>query len=320
MLLPLLGKRLLQAIPVIIGVSVATFALLNLLPGNPALAILGTQATPQSLAALNSQLGLDHPLVDRYWTWVTQALHGNLGNSLSTQQPVAHLIWQRAPVTVELVALAFIIALAVALPVALLSAYRPNHSFDRFTSVGSVVGLSAPAYLIALLLSLVFAVHARILPVVGFVSLWSDPAGNLRDLLLPAVTLSLGLFSTYVRLLRADLIDQMTARDYIVAGRAKGLTNWQVLMRHALRNASFGLITVVGVNIGTLLGATVVVESIFGIPGLGGQLLQAINNRDATIVQGTVLFMAVAVVLANLLTDIVYAALDPRIRYGRNEN
>lgn len=318
-LLSLLAKRGLHAVPVLIGVSIGTFCLLNLLPGNAAIAILGTQATASQIKALDRELNLSQPLMIRYWHWLTGVLHGSFGNSLLTQEPVSHLLLSHAPVTVEMVSLAFLVALALAIPVALFAARKPNHVFDRITSVISMVGLSIPGYVLALILSLILAVHLKWLPAVGYVPLGTNPIENLRSLVLPVLTISFSLFATYVRLLRADLVDQMTTRDYILGGRAKGLSQWAVLLRHALRNASLGLVTVVSVNMGTLLGATVVVESIFGLPGLGQQLIQAIDNRDAPIVQGTVLLMAVAVVAANLFADVCYTFLDPRIRYSRNE-
>jgi peptide/nickel transport system permease protein len=247
-------------------------------------------------------------------------LHGNLGISLATQQPVRSIVATRVPITFELIAFALLLSIIFSIPLAILAAHRPGHIVDRIIAISSMLGLSIPGYVLALVLSLLFAVHLRLLPAVGFVPLSEGLFQNLRSLLLPAVTIAFQLFSTFTRLLRADLIEQVTAREYVMAGRAKGLGSWQVLLRHALRNASFGFITVVGINIGTVLGATVIVESIPGIPGLGQLLVQSIDNRDAPVVQGVVLCIACFVVVLNLLTDVIYMAVDPRIRYGRNDN
>ncbi len=314
--LRLIGKRLLMVVPIILGVSVLTFWVLDLIPGNAAQQLLGVEATPEQVRALEIQLGLDRPAPLRYLDWLAAALRGDLGTSLVSSQPVTGLIGERMAVTAELVGLAFAVSLGLAVPVALLAAYRPNRLFDRVSMLVSITGLSVANYVLALLLVLVFAVQLTLFPAIGFVPLSESVAGNLHSLALPAAAIAFPLFCFYTRFLRGDLVDQLQGEDYITTARAKGIGPWQVLLRHAFRNSSFGLITVVGLNLGTLLGGTVIVEQIFALPGMGQLMLQAINTRDATVVQGCVVVFAVVAVLANLVADLLYAVLDPRIRYG----
>jgi peptide/nickel transport system permease protein len=314
--LRLIGKRLLMAVPIILGVSVLTFWVLDLIPGNAAQQLLGVEATPEQVRALEIQLGLDRPAPLRYLDWLAAALRGDLGTSLVSSQSVTGLIGERMAVTAELVGLAFAVSLGLAVPVALLAAYRPNRLFDRVSMLVSITGLSVANYVLALLLVLVFAVQLTIFPAIGFVPLSESVAGNLHSLALPAAAIAFPLFCFYTRFLRGDLVDQLQGEDYITTARAKGIGPWQVLLRHAFRNSAFGLITVVSLNLGTLLGGTVIVEQIFALPGMGQLMLQAINTRDSTVVQGCVVVFAVITVLANLLADLLYAVLDPRIRYG----
>lgn len=309
-------RRLLIAVPVLWGVSALTFVVMSVLPGNAAQQILGVQATPAQVHQLELELGLDKPPWLRYWNWMGGILTGNLGRSLASGQPVTAIIGQRLPVTVELVIYALVISVALAVPVALLAAHRPGGLADRLSMGVSMAGLSVANYVLALVLVIVLAVYLPVFPAIGFVPLGESFLGNLRSLTLPALAIGLPLASFYTRLLRADIADQMQ-EDYVVAARAKGVGPWQVLVRHALRNSLFGLLTIVGLNLGTLIGATVIIEQIFSLPGIGQAFLQAINNRDVPLIEAIVLALATAVVLANLLTDILYAVLDPRIRYGQ---
>ena len=314
--LRLAARRLLIAVPVLWGVSALTFVVMSVLPGNAAQQILGVQATPEQVHRLELELGLDKPPWLRYWSWIAGILTGNLGRSLASGQPVTAIIGQRLPVTVELVIYALVISVALAVPVALLAAHRPGGLADRLSMGVSMAGLSVANYVLALVLVIVLAVYLPIFPAIGFVPLGESFFGNLRSLTLPALAIGLPLASFYTRLLRADIADQMQ-EDYVVVARAKGVGPWQVLVRHALRNSLFGLLTIVGLNLGTLIGATVIIEQIFSLPGIGQAFLQAINNRDVPLIEAIVLALATAVVLANLLTDILYAVLDPRIRYGQ---
>jgi peptide/nickel transport system permease protein len=306
-----------MAIPVLLGVTFVSFVVMNSLPGDAAQELLGAQATPSEIHQLEIKLGLDKPFLTRYWDWLHEAVIGHLGHSLSSGQGVGSILGADLPVTFELVAFALLISLVLAVPLALLSARKPNGIADRLTMVFSMAGLSVAPYVLALVLVYVFAVKLNVLPAIGWVPPGQSFGQNIRYLILPSVSIGLGLLCFYTRLLRADLLEQMQGEDYVVTARAKGVRPWRVLTRHALRNSLFGLITVVALNLGTLLGATVVIEDIFGIPGIGHELLQAIDNRDIPVIEGIVFVFAVIVVVANLAADVLYSVLDPRIRYGR---
>jgi peptide/nickel transport system permease protein len=310
--------RLAQAIPVVFGVSFITFGFLNLLPGDTAAAILGENATPASLAILNRQLGLDHPFLVRYGHWLGGLLSGHFGTSLITHQAISTILAQRLPVTLEVAVAAFIEALVVAVPVALIAAVRPRSIVDRMITGLSVVGLSFPPFVFALVAILVLSLKVHLLPVSGFQPIGDGLVANLKSIVLPSATIAFGLFCGYTRLLRADLIDQMAREEYIELARAKGARTWRLLTRHAFRNSLFGLITIVGLHLGTLISGTVIVESIFGLPGIGQELYQAISARDAPVVEAIVVLLAATVVIVNLATDLLYSVLDPRIRHGRS--
>jgi peptide/nickel transport system permease protein len=316
--LRLIGKRLLTAIPILLGVSILMFILLNLLPGSAAVQLLGPQATPEQIAQLNEEMGFNRPPVERYLDWLGGVLHGDLGRSLVSRQPVADVLSTRLAVTGELVLLAFVISLACAIPLAIVAARRPNRFFDRISMLVTTSGLSVANYVLALLLVLVFAVKLDWFPSIGFTPVSKGLGDNLYSLALPAFAMAFPLLCFYARFLRSDLVDQLQGEDYVMTARAKGLGPWQVLLRHAFRNSSFGLITIVGLNVSGLIGATVIIESIFSLPGIGQYLLQGILTRDYVVVQAIVLVFAVITVLANLIADVLYAVLDPRIRYGSN--
>ena len=316
-ILRLIGRRLLTAIPVLWGVTLVTFVVVNVLPGDAATTLLGGDATPQQVESLRQRLGLDEPFLERYVTWLGDVLTGDLGRSYASDQSVTAILGERLPVTLELLAFAFLISVGLTVPVALLAARRPGGLADRVSMMVSMVGLSIANYVLALVLVYVFAVELEVLPAIGFVTPGESVVENIRSLILPAVSIGFPLFCFYTRLLRADIVDQMQGEDYVVTAKAKGVGPWRVLTRHALPNSLFGLITIVALNLGTLIGASVIIEQIFSLPGIGPTLLQAINNRDVFVIQGVVLVLAMIVVLANLAADILYAVLDPRIRYER---
>jgi peptide/nickel transport system permease protein len=311
-----IGRRTLTAIPVLWGLTLATFLVMNALPGDAAQALLGASATPAEIHQLSVKLGLDKPLLTRYADWLHGLVTGNLGHSLASGQSVTSILGSTLPVTFELLAYAFLISLVFAVPIALISARRPNGIFDRVSLVLSMSGLSLANYILALVLVYIFAVRLNVLPALGWIPPDQSFWGNIKCLTMPAVSIGLSLLCFYTRLLRADLIEQSRSEDYVVTARAKGAGPWRVLLHHTLRNSVFGLITVVALNLGTLLGATVVIEQIFGLPGIGHELLSAIGNRDVPVVEGTVVVFGVIVVVANLLADLLYSALDPRVRYG----
>jgi len=316
--LRLVGKRLLAAAPILWGVTFLTFVMMNLLPGDAAVALLGGQATPGQIHQLQVRLHLNEPFLLRYGHWLLGALGGDLGTSLTTGQGVTTMLAQRFPVTLELVLYAFVISVALAVPVAVLAARRPGGVIDRLSTLVSISGLSIAPFVLALVLSLVFSVKLHIFPALGFVPLSQSVGENLRSLALPAVSIGIPLFCTYTRVLRADLVEQLLSEDYVKTAEAKGATELRVLVRHVLRNAMFGMVTLVGLNFGTLIGSTVLIEEIFSLPGLGQGLVSAINERDVVFVEGAVLVFGAVVVLANLVTDLLYGVLDPRIRHGRS--
>ncbi|MGO8894367.1 MAG: ABC transporter permease [Streptosporangiaceae bacterium] len=314
----LAGRRLLAAIPVLWGVTFLTYVVMNLLPGDAAQELLGANATPAEVHQLQIELHLNEPFWVRYGQWFGGLFRGNLGTSLTSGQNVTTILGQRLPVTAELLIYAFVASIVLAVGLAVLAARRPNGIADRFSMVVSMTGLSVAPYVLALVLIYIFAVRLQLFPAIGYTSLTQSPAANIKSLTLPAAAIGFPLFSVYTRLLRADIVEQMQREDYIVTARAKGMRPWRILIRHALPNSLFGLITLVGLNLGALVGAVAIIEPIFSLPGVGAILIQSINDRDVPVVEGIVVIFAVVVVLANLFTDLLYAALDPRIRYGRS--
>lgn len=318
--LRVIGRRLLAAIPVLWGVTFLTFVVLNALPGDAASALLGINATPAEVRAFSIKLHLNEPFWVRYGHWLGGVLTGNLGTSLQSPQSVASVLGQRVPVTLELVIYALVITFVVAIPLAVLCARWPRGIIDRLALLLSMAGISIAPYVLGLLLVIIFAVDVSIFPAIGYQSIGQGLGGNLRDMTLPSVVLAVPLIGFYTRFLRADLLEQMESEDYVVTARAKGVSEWQVLTRHALRNSFIGLLTVIGLNLATLIGATVIVEEIFSLPGIGYELLNAISNRNVPVVEGIVLVFGVVVVLANLITDVLYGVLDPRIRHVRSRS
>src|SRR4051794_3574672 len=267
------GRRLLAAIPVLWGARFLTFLRLNPLPGDTAQQLLGATATPQEVHQLDVKPGLDRPFFDRSLDWLHGVVTGDLGHSLVNGESVTSTLVSDLPITFELLAFALIGSLLIAFPVALLAARRQNGIFDRVSMVLTMAGLSVAPYVLALVLVYVFAVKLNVLPAIGWTAPGDSVWGNIRSLILPATTIGLSLMCFYARLLRADLVQQLSGEDYVVTARAKGAGPWRVLLRHTLRNSVFGLITIVALNLGTLLGVTVITEQIFGLPGIGHELL-----------------------------------------------
>jgi peptide/nickel transport system permease protein len=315
-MLGLVGHRLLYLVPVLIAVTLLTFLIAALLPGDLAVATLADEATPEKVAALRRELGLDQPLVLQYLHWLGNALAGDFGRSVRTGEKVLSAILQRLPVTLELMLFAQLIALAIGVPLGILCAVRNGSAFDRMMSAIAFGKLSVPAFMLAIVLIYVFSVRLKLLPATGYVPLDEDIVGNLRSFVLPAVTLGFGEWPVLMRVLRSDMIATLQ-EDYIAMARAKGLKPWRILMVHALKPSSLTLVTVTGINIGRLIGGAVLVETIFALPGIGRLLIGAIYTRDFVIVQGVVLFVATAFVLINFAVDMLYGVLDPRIRHGR---
>src|SRR6202453_364289 len=314
-MLGFVARRLVYLVPVLVAVSLLTFLIASLLPGDLAYVILGDQATPEKVAALRHDMGLDHPIWWRYISWLGHVLEGDFGRSFRTGQTVLQAVAERLPVSFELMLLAELGALVIGIPLAIACAVRSGGAFDRFMTGSAFAMLSVPAFLSAILLIYLFAVELRWLPATGYVPFVEDPVGNLRCFVLPALTLALGEWPVLMRVLRSDMITTLQ-EDYIAMARAKGLKPSRILLVHALKPSSLTLVTVTGINIGRLIGGTVIVESIFALPGIGRLLIGAIYTRDVVILQGVVLVVACGYVLMNFIVDTLYAVLDPRIRHG----
>jgi peptide/nickel transport system permease protein len=307
-----LARQLLRLVAVLFCVTLLTYLIVNILPGDVAIAILGSLATPQDIAGLRADLGLDRPILIRYFDWLGSALTGDLGRSYRNSEPVAQAIADRLPVSLQLMVMAQVIALGIAVPVALLSVRRPGGLFDRISASAAFGFLAMPNFMLGVVLIYLFSVTLDLFPATGYTPLSEDIWGNLESMILPALTLGLVEWTVLMRVLRSDLLGTLK-EDFILLARAKGLPPWRVLLRHALRPSSFTLITIVGLNIGGLIGGAVIVEQIFALPGVGRLLLGGIFNRDLILVQGTVSFIAVGFVVVNFLVDMLYAVLDPRI-------
>jgi len=314
-MLAFIARRFLYLVPVLLAVSLLTFLMASLLPGDLAYVILGDQAEPDKVAALQHDLGLDQPIWWRYLGWLGHVLEGDLGRSFRTGQTVLKAVVERFPVSFELMLLAQIIALVIGVPLAIICAARSGGPFDRFMTGTAFAMLSVPTFLSAILLIYLFAVQLRWLPATGYVPLSEDPVANLRFFILPALTLGLAEWPGIMRVLRSDMIATLQ-EDFITLAKAKGLKPSRILFLHALKPSSLTLVTITGINIGRLMGGTVVVEQIFALPGIGRLLVGAINTRDLIILQGVVLCVACGYVLINFIVDMLYAVLDPRIRHG----
>lgn len=311
------SKRVAELVVVMVVVSLATFLLSTLLPGDPVRTILGTRnRSAADYTRVQHELGLDRPFATRYADWVTDAARGDFGRSLAPPRgPVSKALASSIPISVELALLASVMALVVAIPLALLSAAMADRLPDRAITASSFVGLSVPEFVAGLLLILVFVVNGKLLPRLGWVPLTEDPVENLRHALLPALALALPLAALFTQLLRNDLVSTLR-EDYILAARATGERPWRVLVQGALRPSLFSLLTVAGISIGYLIGGTAVIESQFGLPGVGSRLLSAIGTNDVPTILAIVLVLSVAYVAINTAIDFLYRYLDPRIRHG----
>ena len=312
-----LARRLLYFIPVIFLITVVVFSITMLLPGDPALAFLGEANIRDKVAyeAVRQELGLDRPLPVQYALWLGKALQGDLGRSVRTHEAVTAALAARLPVTIELAAVALGIALLIAIPVGVISATRPNSLLDTTATVVAVSGVALPEFFVGILLIYLFAVGLGWLPPSGYVPLSAGLWPNLKSIILPALSLGLALNAVTMRQVRASLIEVMR-EEYVTVARAKGVPEGTVIRAHALKNALIPVITVIGLQIGRLFGGTVVIETIFAYPGMGRLAADSIFFRDFPALQGVILVMALAVLVCNLLTDVLYAYVDPRIRYA----
>ncbi|HMO48483.1 MAG TPA: ABC transporter permease [Rubrivivax sp.] len=306
------GRRAGHLAIVLLLLSVGTFLMLELLPGSLVDSLLGDNARAQDIAMLEAQLGLDKPLPQRFAGWLLNALQGDLGRSPLSGEAVTEAIAHRLPVSLLLMAYAQVLALLIALPLGIWAGYREGSMVDRLISAGSFGVLAIPHFVLGLVLILLLAIWLRWFPATGYVPFANDPFGSIRSLTLPALTLALVEAPVYLRLLRSDLAGTLR-EEFVTVARAKGLTDRQVLLRHALRPSMFSLITVMGINIGHLIGGAVIIETVFALPGVGRLLVEAITRRDYLVLQGVVLFIGAAFVVINLLVDALYGVLDPRL-------
>jgi len=304
-LLRYIGQRILYAIPALWLIVTMVFMLAHMLPGDPVAQMLGEGARVEDLQQLRHALGLDLPLLTQYGRYMGGVLHGNLGESFRFQQPVLKVVASHYPATLELAIVALLICAAIAIPAGVLAAHRRGERTDHAVGVLTLFGLSIPNFALGPILILVFSVILGWLPVSG--------RGGILHLVLPAFTLGAALAAILTRMVRTSVIEELSA-DYIRTARAKGLTESAVLFRHAFRNALIPILTILGLQFGTLLAGTIVTESIFAWPGIGRLAVQAIGARDYPLLQGCILLIAVSYVIVNLLTDFVYAAVDPRVR------
>lgn len=306
----LIGKRLLQSVPVLFGMSVLVFFMIHLIPGNPARAMLGIRATPSAVAQLDHSWGLDRPLISQYLLFMGRLFQGNLGTSLFYHVSTSSLLGERIPVTLLLLLFAAIFSLLITVPLASIAATHKDRWPDHLVRVVPLIGLGTPSFWVGSMGILLLALDVHIFPVggygVGFVN-------HLKSMVLPGLTLAIGISPLLIRSLRASMLSVSEA-DYVATARSKGISSRRVLFKHVMRNALLPTLTVFGINFGFIIGGTVVVESVFALPGVGYLMVQSILNRDFPVVQSATLFFGLLVIGVNLLVDVLYSALDPRVR------
>lgn len=308
-----LAKRFVAFVAILFLVSVGTFFLVHLLPGNPAITILGPNATAHNVFLVDRQLGLDKPIWKQYFIWIGNIARGDFGVSFVTHVPVVSTIANAFPITLELIVISQIIALAVAVPLALVAARKPNKAFDRISTAGSFALLAMPAFIVAPILVLLFSVDTHVFPgPASYVPLSQSFWSNIHTMLLPSIVLAIGSIVLYYRLLRNDLIATLQ-EDFITMARSKGLTDRRILFRHALRPSSVSMLASAGINIAGLLAGAFVVEYILQLPGLGYLLITSIDQDNFITVQGIVLVVAVAIIVINFIVDFLFSVIDPRI-------
>jgi peptide/nickel transport system permease protein len=313
-----LAQRAVAFLPILLGVSILIFGAIRLVPGDAITAMLGTEAgmlTETQRLSLEAYFGLDKPPIEQYFSWLGGVLRGDLGLSMRFGQPVLDLIVGRFPVTLQLALMSLAIALIVGLPLGVLSAVKHNSVIDLFGRLIALLGLALPNFLLGTLIIYALSVYFKILPNSGdYVSFADDPGRNLSQMIFPAITLGFSFSASVMRTTRSAMLEVL-GQDYVRTARSKGLSDSVVIQRHALRNALIPVVTIVGVELGYLLGGTVIIEEIFALPGIGRLVFNAISQRDYALVQGIALFVAINFVVVNLIADLVYAAVDPRISY-----
>jgi len=313
---PYVARRVLSMAPVAFLISLIAFGLLYLLPGDPAMAILGEERAGDKTAyqTVRAQLGLDDPIYLQYARWLRSLLSGDVGTSIRTQEPIAHMVVKRLPVTIELGILSVLLGIVIALPVAVISAIRPGSRLDIIGTVFAMGGVAMPSFWLGILLIFLFSLWMRLLPPSGYISPLDDLGGHLKMMVMPCIAMGTSLAAVIMRQARSALIEVLQ-EEYITTARSKGLREHAVIGRHALKNALIPVVTVIGLQVGHILGGAVVTETIFAVPGLGRLLVDSIFFRDYPVVQAVVLVMALGVLFSSLATDMFYAYLDPKIRY-----
>ena len=315
-MLEFLTKRAAISIATLFVISVIVFTGVRLIPGDPARVMGGTDADPAGLEEIREKYGLKDPIVLQYLRWAGLALRGDLGESIRTREPVVKTVARKLPVTIELAWLSVLIAVGIAIPAGVFSATRRNTIWDLLANAVSLCGLSIPSFWLGIMLILLLSVRLGWLPASGFVPLWEDPIGNVTRMIMPAFVLGTGLAAVLMRQTRNSMIEVLSA-DYIRTARSKGLAGRAVVFRHAIRNGLIPVVTILGLQMGALMSGAVVTEQIFVVPGFGRLIVEAVFTRDYPLVQGVVLITASAYVFINLLVDVSYSVLDPRIRVGR---
>jgi peptide/nickel transport system permease protein len=313
-MLRLIANRILQAAPVIVVVSILAFLLINLLPGDPAVVIAGDQASPEAIAAVRHNLGLDKPLLEQLGIWFLHLLQGNFGASLMLNQSVVSAMGERLPVTLSLALLSIAITLPIGIFAGAVAAYYRQTWIDSCVMTLALLGVSAPAFWVAILSIILFSVTLRWFPTGGYTPFMQDPLLWLRSLVLPAVMLSLFQVGFLARMTRSAMLDVLS-QDYVRTARAKGLGEWKTVSKHAFRNALILIVTAIGILLSTAIGGSVVIEQVFALPGVGRLVVQGILARDYPLVQGVMLIYGFAFVLINLAVDLIYTSADPRVRY-----
>ncbi len=312
-LLRLVLVRLLALAPMLLALSIASFALVHVIPGDPALVMMGGEGTTQAVEELRRQLGLDRPLHVRYLEWLGRIVQGDLGQSLYNRTQVSEELLWRMPTTLSLVILALLFSTAIGVPAGLLSAAFRNSWIDHAARLLTLVSLSLPSFWLGLMLIILFSLWLNILPIVGYEPITQGFWKAIPFLILPSLSLGAYLAALLTRLTRSSMLEVLS-QDYVRTARAKGLRGRVVLMRHALRNAMIPIVTVIGINVGILLGGSAVIETVFVLPGVGQLVVRSLYNRDLPVIQGLILYVAVVYVVINLVVDILYTYLDPRLR------
>ena len=313
-MLRFMAQRVAMAVPVLLLVSLFVFLLLDLLPGDAAVTIAGENASPEQIEQTRQRLGLDLPLLERFWDWLSSAVRGDLGTSLYTGQSISQAVGERLPVTASLAMVALLLAVVVAVPLGALAATRPGSLIDRGVTTVASLAMAVPPFVIALLLVVVFAIQLDVLPATGYSSIAeAGPGGWLSHLLLPAVAVAGVLGAELARQTRGSLLDALS-QSYVRTARARGLRSLSVVGKHAFKNAAIPVVTVLGLQVGHILGAAVTVEFVFAMPGFGSLAVDAVNQRDVPMIQGVVFTSALVVLAANLVADLVYGYLNPKLR------